>query len=160
MDGCLSNFDDAYQKWLGGKTPTHDSFREAVEDYRIFSKLEPMANASKLIDFMNDLVWDHGIRVEILTSINKVNENQKRIAIEDKREWLYQYWDIDESFNAVDRKEEKSRYATPNAILIDDNVLNCMDFKSNYGRSILHVDALVGETIKDFWKMLETPTGK
>jgi hypothetical protein len=155
MDGCLSDFDKEFLKFLNGRKQTHELFREASEDYRIFSKLEPMDNACVLIERLQLLTHLTGdINIEILSSINRVNDTQKVIAIEDKKQWLRGIG-IKWHTNFVDRKEHKKRYATPNSILIDDNIMNTSDFTSNYGHGIHHMDVFVSETINQVDKIVE-----
>lgn len=155
MDGCLSDFDKEFLKFLNGRKKTYELFREASEDYGIFSKLEPMDNAHVLIErlqLLSHLTGD--INIEILSSINKVNDTQKAIAIKDKKQWLRENG-IKWHTNFVDMKEHKKRYATPNSILIDDNIMNTSDFTSHYGYGIHHIDSFVGTTVNQVDKIVE-----
>lgn len=151
MDGVLSDFDEAYTVFLNGRKENRETFREATEDSRLFRELKPMNNWERLVDRLNSLNDTANINVEILSSVNKVSNNQRAIAVEDKTYWLKQMgieWDR----NFVNCKEEKARYATPNSILIDDNLLTVADFKSNYGYSIFHIDTFMDETLNQMYQ--------
>lgn len=152
MDGVLSNFDESYKKFLDGRKATLETFREATEDYGLFSDLPMLPMAGKLLDVLYALE-DYGYNIEILSSINAVNPTQKERSILQKSEWLIEH-DINWERNFVDRKEEKCRYATPKSILIDDNIRNVSDFASHYGHGILHVDAQIHDTLSDLRKIL------
>lgn len=155
IDGVLADFDKEFLKFLDGRKKTYELFREASEDYRIFSKLDPMDNAYVLIERLKLLTHlTDDISIEILSSINKVSDSQKNAAIEDKRQWL-RGMGIKWHTNFVDRKEYKKRYATPNSILIDDNIMNTSDFTSHYGYGIHHIDSFVETTVNQVDKIVE-----
>jgi hypothetical protein len=141
MDGVLCNFDKAYRA-LDPEKADRKRFREAVLVHRIFEDLEFLPDTQELLNHVSKL---NGIRVEILTSMGTFDVQQGEAAKIQKITWLNNH-NIPYKPNFVRTKEEKSKYATPESILIDDS-RGCIDpFVSKGGHGILHTKS--SETIR------------
>lgn len=136
MDGVLADFNKEYVK-LDPEKQDRQRFRQAVMEYRIFEKLDYMPDAKELLNHVSKL---HDVRVEILTSMGTHDVAQGNQAMFQKMTWL-QVRNIPYLANFVRNKQEKSKYATPTSILIDDSVGCVSPFIAAGGHGILHVNA-------------------
>lgn len=133
MDGVIADFDKAYQSQYGvycRDDPKRDHWEEAVNN-GIFANLEYTPGAIELIKFVEKL----NVRIEILSCIGN-RGNQCQVARQ-KKEWLIAkgfYYRTNFTFT----KREKSDYASPNSLLIDDSS-GCIDpFREQGGHGILY----------------------
>jgi hypothetical protein len=134
MDGVLCNFDKAYRKFDPPKAD-RKKFREAVMTYKIFEDLEFMPDTQELLNYVCKL--DKDVTVEILTSKGTFDADQGNEASRQKQKWLDK-WNIPYKANFVRSKEEKSKYADPYSILVDDSIGCITPFVANSGHGILH----------------------
>ena len=133
MDGVLCNFDKAYRA-IDPEKADRKKFRDAVFMYKIFEDLEFMPDAQQLLNFVSKL---DGINIEILTSMGTFDAVQGNEAKMQKIKWLNDK-NIPYKSNFVRSKEEKSKYATPTSILIDDSTGCIKPFNVAGGHGILH----------------------
>ena len=133
MDGVLADFNKEYTKFDPQKED-RKKFRDAVLSHKIFEKLDPMPDAHELLNHVRKL---HGINVEILTSMGTHEPMQAEEAKKQKLVWLEQQG-INYKANFVHNKQEKSNYATPLSILIDDSSGCIGPFIAKGGSGILH----------------------
>lgn len=136
MDGVLADFNKEYTKFDPLKED-RKKFRSAVIDHKIFEKLDFMPDARELLNHVSRL---HGVTVEILTSMGTHDPFQANQAKHQKLRWLDEK-NIPYKANFVHNKQEKSQYATPNSILIDDSPGCIAPFIEKGGHGILHVNA-------------------
>jgi 5'(3')-deoxyribonucleotidase len=136
MDGVLCNFDKAYRQF-DPKKEDRKKFRSAVMDYKIFEDLEFMPGARELLNHVSKL---ENITVEILTSMGTFDAVQGTAAKYQKMKWLDDK-NIPWRANFVRCKEEKSQYATPESILVDDSIGCIKPFNAKGGHGILHTSA-------------------
>ena len=136
MDGVLADFNKEYTK-LDPAKADRKRFRQAVIEDHIFEKLDFMPDAQELLNHVSKL---HGIKVEILTSMGTHDPFQANMAQMQKMKWLDEK-NIPYKANFVHNKEEKSRYATPTSILIDDSVGCIAPFIAKGGHGLLHVNS-------------------
>lgn len=141
MDGVLADFNKEYVKY-DPKKADRKKFRSAVMDDKIFEKLDFMPDTQELLNHVSRL---NGITIEILTSMGTHDPFQGSAAKMQKLNWLKSK-NIPYKANFVREKKEKSQYATPNSILIDDSIGCITPFKEAGGRGILHHKA--SETIR------------
>lgn len=141
MDGVLADFNKEYIK-LDPQKVDRKRFRSAVLDDKIFEKLDFMPDTQELLNHVSKL---HGVRVEILTSMGTHDPFQGNAAREQKQNWLNRH-NIPYKANFVRNKQEKSAYATPTSILIDDSPGCIGPFIEKGGHGILHHKA--SETIR------------
>ena len=155
MDGVLADFEKRYQE-LFGRTP-----REARDNKEFnpdwtafveggnFATLDTWKDSGKLLSFINDLVKQNLVTVEILSSSGgkKFHEQVK----EQKKKWLRSHG-ITYKANIVPGRKLKKNYADENSILIDDTEDVIEDFNNAGGYGILHKD--VDETIHDVKNIL------
>ena len=133
MDGVLCNFDKAYRA-LDPLKEDRKKFRQAVLEYRIFEDLEWMPDAQELLNHVSRL---RGVTVEILTSCGTFDKVQGDAAKSQKMKWLSDR-NIPYKVNFSRNKEEKSKWATPKSILIDDSAGCVSPFIAKGGHAILH----------------------
>lgn len=133
MDGVLADFNKAYTSL---KTHATDGkrFRAAVMEYKIFEDLAFMPDTQELLNHVSRL---HGVHIEILTSMGTYDTVQGNEAKHQKQKWLDKH-NIPYKANFVRSKEEKSQYATPSSILIDDSIGCITPFVAKGGHGILH----------------------
>jgi hypothetical protein len=141
MDGVLADFNKAYTKYDPLKED-RKRFRQAVLDYKIFEDLDFMPDTQELLNHVSRL---HGVRIEILTSMGTHDPFQGNEAKRQKQLWLNKH-NIPYKANFVRNKQEKSQYATPTSILIDDSVGCIAPFNAAGGHGILHKHS--SETIR------------
>ena len=141
MDGVLADFHKAYDKFDPARTD-RKRFREAVLTYRIFEDLDFMPDTQELLNHVTKL---HKIDVQILTSMGTHDPFQGEEAKRQKLKWL-DGKNIPYKANFVRNKQEKSQYATPNTILIDDSAGCIGPFVAAGGHGILHTKS--SETIR------------
>lgn len=136
MDGVLADFNKEYMK-LDPNKEDRKRFRTAVIDYKIFTHLDFMPDAQELLNHVSKL---NGINVEILTSMGTHDPFQAFEAKSQKLEWLKKK-NIPYKANFVHNKQEKSKYADPTSILIDDSPGCIAPFVAAGGHGILHVNS-------------------
>jgi 5'(3')-deoxyribonucleotidase len=141
MDGVLADFNKEYTK-IDPERADRKRFRQAVMDYKIFTHLDFMPDTQELLNHVSRL---QGIDVQILTSMGTHDPVQGNEARAQKLSWLDKK-NIPYKANFVCNKQEKSKYATPESILIDDSVGCISPFIEKGGHGILHVNA--SETIR------------
>ena len=133
MDGVLCNFDKAYRAYDPYKED-RKKFRQAVLEYRIFETLEMMPDTQELLNHVSRL---RGVNIEILTSVGTFDKSQGEAAKMQKIKWLNDH-NIPYRTNFSRNKEEKSNWAMPNSILIDDSAGCVAPFIAKGGNAILH----------------------
>jgi 5'(3')-deoxyribonucleotidase len=141
MDGVLADFNKEYIKHDPEKKD-RKRFRDAVINDRIFEKLDLMPDAEELLNHVSRL---HGVKVEILTSMGTHDPFQGQCAMEQKMDWL-RAKNILYKPNFSRNKQEKSNWATPTSILIDDSPGCIAPFIEKGGHGILHHNS--SETIR------------
>ena len=141
MDGVLADFNKEYLKHDPEKKD-RKRFRDAVINDRIFEKLDLMPDAQELLNHVSRL---HGVKVEILTSMGTHDPYQGKCAMEQKTTWLSDK-NIFYKPNFSRNKQEKSNWATPTSILIDDSPGCIAPFIEKGGHGILHHNS--SETIR------------
>lgn len=142
MDGVVANFDKAYRTYDPMKED-RKKFRSSVMDYKIFEDLELMPNAQMILNHVS-LMRD--VNVEMLTSMGTFDTVQGSEAKRQKLVWLKKHG-IPYKANFVRSKDEKAKYATPMALLIDDSIGCVNPFTKAGGHGILHSDSSVRETL-------------
>jgi hypothetical protein len=148
----LCNFDKAYRA-IDPEKADRKKFREAVFTYKIFEDLEFMPDAQQLLNFVSKL---DGIHIEILTSMGTFDAAQGNEAKMQKIKWLNDT-NIPYRPNFVRSKEEKSKYATPTSILIDDSIGCIKPFNVAGGTGILHTSAR--ESIEQLSRTIDIISG-
>ena len=141
MDGVLADFNKEYLKHDPQKAD-RKRFRSAVIDDKIFEKLDFMSDAQELLNHVSHL---KNVNIEILTSMGTHDPFQGNAAKQQKLIWLEKH-NIPYKANFVRNKTEKSLYATPTSILIDDSPGCISPFIAKGGHGILHHKA--SETIR------------
>lgn len=146
MDGVLADFNKEYTKYDPLKKD-RKRFRDAVIEDRIFEKLDMMPDAHELLNHVRHLA-NSGINVEILTSMGTHDPFQGQCAKEQKLAWLSKHG-IPYKANFSRNKTEKSQFASPTSILIDDSIGCISPFIEAGGHGILHVNATDSVRILD-----------
>lgn len=148
MDGVIADFDKGYRSIYGCNCrddPNRNHWTEFVEGGG-FANLNLMEDAFDLVKAVTRLQ----ARVEVLSCIG--NRGDQNNVARQKREWLIAkgfYFTTNFTFT----KKEKSDYALPTSLLIDDSKA-CIDpFVERGGHAILHENA--ASTIKQIECMIE-----
>ncbi len=136
MDGVLADFHKEYDK-IDPERSDRKRFRWAVMEHRIFEKLDFMPDTQELLNHVSKL---NGVRVEILTSKGTHDQTQGNYAQMQKLKWLNEK-NIPYKANFSCNKTEKSNWATPTSILIDDSPGCIAPFIEKGGHGILHVNS-------------------
>lgn len=141
MDGVLADFNKTYTKLRTGAPDNSKRFRSAVMDHKIFENLDMMHDAHELLNHVRHLNFKiPGFNVEILTSLGTHNPTQAAESKKQKIAWLKKHG-ITYKPNFVYSKVEKSEYANPTSILIDDSIGCIAPFIERRGHGILHVNS-------------------
>lgn len=143
MDGVLADFHKEYVKYDPDKSD-RKKFRASVMEHQIFEKLDFMPDTQELLNHVKHLA-NSGVHVEILTSMGTHDPIQGAEAKKQKTAWLKAHG-IPYKPNFVRNKQEKSAYATPTSILVDDSPGCISPFIEKGGHGILHHRA--SETIR------------
>jgi hypothetical protein len=146
MDGVLADFHKEYIKYDPDKSD-RKKFRASVMQHNIFEKLEFMPDTQELLNHVKHLA-NSGIHVEILTSMGTHDPIQGAEAARQKQVWLNHHG-ITYKANFVRNKQEKSQYATPTSILVDDSIGCISPFIEKGGHGILHTNASKTNSILD-----------
>jgi len=141
MDGVLADFNKAYTQYDPYKED-RKKFRSAVMEYKIFEDLDFMPDTQQLLNHVAKL---REIDVQILTSMGTHDPIQGAEAKRQKIVWLNKH-NIPYKLNFSRSKLEKSEWATPESILIDDSSGCIGPFVAKGGHGILHSHA--SESIK------------
>jgi len=141
MDGVLADFNKEYTRYDPLKED-RKKFRSAVLEHHIFEKLDFMPDTQELLNHVSKL---RDVNIEILTSMGTHEAMQGDAAKSQKIKWLNEK-NIPYRANFSRSKEEKSKWATPTAILIDDSVGCIAPFIEAGGHGILHTNS--SETIR------------
>ncbi len=105
-----------------------------------FATLPLMPDTKYLIDRLDEICADHGIEIEILTSVNTTNPDSVKAVTAQKTEWLAQHG-INYPVNTVCISSHKGEYATPDSLLIDDSATPIESFLLHGGQTIAHINA-------------------
>lgn len=111
MDGVIADFDKKL-----AELPPDLTFGEMVMEHKIFSQLDLMPNADKLLHL---LFKELDVNVEILSSMGTYNKKISAQSVIQKEEWLDRHG-IFCKRNFVHAARLKANYATPYSIMIDD----------------------------------------
>lgn len=135
MDGVITDLDlDMVNDWKqDGKF--HEHFTKFIEN-KGFEKLGLKEDARLLLNYLNEL----GVSVTILSSAGNPQNGLYPEVARQKKKWLLDH-NINYPAIVVQSKEYKKDYAEPGALLIDDTLSNCKDFKEAGGTSIFHGSA-------------------
>jgi hypothetical protein len=145
MDGVVANFMKEYRAYAHSDLHDREKFRKSVMEYKIFEKLEKMPHADLLLHRVSifDPRW---VQIEMLTSMGTHRTEQGAEAKRQKLAWLKKHG-ITYKANFTRNKEEKSLYATPTSILIDDSIGCIEPFVAKGGLGILHKDENIQKTL-------------
>ena len=159
MDGVLCNFDKQFEKITGTPTKEYeakygtDKFWDEIikEGSEFWSTMDEMPNFDYYKKELLQLSTDGRFKVKVLTSTSAdkiLRTHPKEEAVNfirdiefGKKQWIKQHWNnpIPIIFSGSGRG--KSKYATPNSILIDDLTPNVEAFIASGGSAIIYTDA-------------------
>lgn len=157
MDGVVADFMKSYaplqkeHNVLDHSAHDHKLFVATISTQPLFLNLEPMADATVLLEGIARFAKEYDVSVEMLTSVGTDDPALGNKVANEKRQWLAKHG-ISYKPNFVTRKKEKSLYATPMSILIDDS-WGCIDPFHNAGGKVIHHKSAV-ETLIKLDKML------
>ena len=136
LDGVICNFNERFEEFMH-ETPKEfeykygtEEFQEAVLEHgtEFWAKMNWTADGKELWHFLRK----YGPNI-----LTKPLDPDK--SVKGKMEWIIRNLGKDVSFNFA---QDKSIYATPNSILIDDNPDWCYDFRKAGGKAILFKDSI------------------
>ncbi|MCI4436114.1 MAG: hypothetical protein JHC33_04805 [Ignisphaera sp.] len=135
MDGVLADFD----KWKEEHAKTHpkiltdksEFWREAAKVDHLYLHLDPMPEASMLLEYLHSL----DIPLAILTALPKRTSIPD--AEKDKRVWNRKFAGNLE-FNVGPYSTQKQRFSGEGLVLIDDKMQNITEWKQRGGIGIFY----------------------
>ena len=140
MDGVVADFDLAVQTILGRDSRVDQRYPESEWNklrahQRIYRDLKLCAEANILVNGVQALAKEHGLRVLFLTAVPK--DNDFPWAFTDKIEWARRYFpDIPVWFGPY--STDKQIRSCPDDVLIDDRVSNIDEWRDQGGYAILY----------------------
>lgn len=152
MDGVLADFDKYYYR-NSRHSFEFEEFRNAVMNESLFTHLPEMPYYDVFISGIYDLAYKHGYDVEICSSVHSLEPEMKRLASEQKTQWLRKHGLPNIKTNFVERKSQKANFATKDSILIDDSIECIAYFEEAGGTAICHKE--VTSTLKLLQGILE-----
>jgi len=158
MDGVIANFEKRYEE-LFSQTPAEGrDLKQFGRNWPIFvngdnfATLEKWPGADELLEFVEYIRNNHGVEVEILTSSGGHTFHDEVSG--QKTRWLATHG-ITYKPNIVPGRVHKSKYATPDTVLIDDTPDVIENFNAAGGIGILHKD--LGQTFEQLKTLLKIP---
>jgi hypothetical protein len=144
MDGVLADFDRFAIEKLGKKFdtfPDSASAWAAMKEYEdVYFHLEPMIDASNLVNGIYSLQNNFKFRIAVLTAIPKIGRIPN--ARQDKIYWLSRHFPaLLGDFNIGPHAEHKQYHCRALDVLIDDSEKNIPQWESKGGYGILHTTA-------------------
>lgn len=144
MDGCISDFDGAFENLFGFKTSqTEDNvIWSKIEGYgktRFFAEMPWTIDGKELWDY----VYNNFLEVKILTALGKTDAIDGGKGSKGKRLWLLKNIPIlqDSDIIMVSNKHKKRHYSKPDDIIIDDREIVVQEWNKKGGIGILHKTA-------------------
>lgn len=130
MDGVLADY-YSHIKHLPNTT-----FRQKVLTHKIFEELPMLSLAQNLIKILTEYQFEWpDVKVEILSSGGSYKQDIYDEAVRQKTVWLDHYG-IKWKKNFTHCGESKGKFAASNVLLIDDNAVNCINFRWNEGEAL------------------------
>lgn len=156
MDGVIANFEKRYEE-LFHQTPAEGrDQKEFGRNWPIFvegdnfANLEKWPGADELLEFVEHIRQNYGVNVEILSSSG--GQRYHNEVSDQKTRWLAKHG-ITYKTNFVPGRVHKSKYATPETVLIDDTPDVIENFNAAGGIGILHTD--LGKTFEQLKSLLK-----
>lgn len=138
MDGVLADFIVGYKKHYIDKNidkvPTEELIadKKSFADVHLYRDLPLFKDAKRLVKYVETL----DVEIKVLTSVGKYSSKGNAI---DKVIWLKKYFPKYASkFHYVTKSADKSNYAAPDALLIDDREKSTKPFKAAGGKVVLY----------------------
>lgn len=148
MDGVIADFLSSYLI-LGERigmpvkppytdnTRNPDLFRKAVLEHNIFEDLNLMPKATELLELIRMKEQKYNLNIELLSCLNSREPDVISKAREQKLAWLQKH-NINWKANFVLSNEEKSLFAKPTSILVDDSMSCVIPFINKGGLTVLY----------------------
>ena len=156
MDGVVADF-EGYAEAVVGHRPkrghrysTDDWFKICVDE-RIYSKLELMPDAVKLVDELKKIANDKEMNLAFLSAVPR--ENNMQWVFWDKTHWIKKRFPGIPLFLGPYTVDKKSHHKQENDVLIDDRISNIEEWESVGGKAILYKDD-VADTLRQLRRML------
>lgn len=147
MDGVLSHFEKAFRVYNPEYKWDRKVFHQAILEGKIFETLEWMPNGERFIEEIRKIEQDYVVHIEMLTSCGTSDKVINPEVARQKTQWLADHG-ITWKPNFVSNKLEKSTYATPHRILIDDHAGCTGPFVEKGGVAFQHLDSDYMATIQ------------
>lgn len=148
MDGVIADFDKAYNEYLEGKPDNSETFRKAVTEYEIFTKLDRTPWFNDLIRALKQFEYLYDMKILILSSVGTNRAYEGGEAAKQKERWLLE--------NGIPWKSIfvaggtlKGDFGNVNSVLIDDTSRCVEPFIKNGGKGILFTGDRVNEIIEE-----------
>lgn len=130
MDGVITDLDLVMVSSWKHDGKFHEYFTKFIKD-KGFEKLGLKEDARLLLDYL----VTSKVKVTILSSAGNPQDGLFKEVEKQKKNWLKEH-DIKFKAIVVQSKEDKKKYAKKNALLIDDTLVNCTDFRDEGGVAI------------------------
>lgn len=136
MDGVLTDWEKQFEKTFGVPVETYEAEHGKEQRYNLVKSHSP--NFYATMPWMSDGKILYNFIKEFPTEI--LSHATDPECKQGKEKWLSDN-DITLKQNLVPNREDKAKFANPNAILIDDRKDNIDEFVNAGGIGILHTDA-------------------
>lgn len=143
MDGVLVDFDSEYQKRFDISLETRNQMASEyfwkvfnTNSKNFFLEAPPYQDTIKSVSTIRELSIEHKFNLEILTALPKMSRYPS--AKFEKRAWLVMHGLDLIPFNVGPFAEDKHKHCQKGDILIDDNVLNIVQWNDSGGIGIFH----------------------
>jgi hypothetical protein len=154
LDGVLASFEGKYAELYPG-VDIHDrvQFNKNVRTFAQIGFFKVLPRIEYGIKLLTEL-YDQGYNVEILTA---VGDFDYEINAEHKRIWVYDNIPFPIEVNTVHKWFNKSLFANPDTLLIDDRQEGVDNFIEFGGNSILFAENL---SVTDITNIIENKCNK
>jgi 5'(3')-deoxyribonucleotidase len=145
LDGVLADYDLGYLRLTGGQPGEKGALKAA--------RLKPFPRFFRDLPLMLDAMQLWSYLKPYQPSILSAASNWVPASHDDKRDWVARHFQLaGPKVIIVDNPNQKYKYCTQGAVLVDDNSVNCLAWEKASGIPILHKSA--AETIRQFEAVL------
>jgi len=138
MDGVLFDFIVGYKKHYIDKNIDKVPTEELIADKKSFADVHLYRDLPLFKDAKNlvKLVEKYDVEIKVLTSVGKYSPKENAV---DKVISLKKHFPkLASKFNYVTKSKDKSKYAAPDVLLIDDREKSTLPFKAAGGQVVLY----------------------
>lgn len=134
LDGVMADYEGEYRRLTGADPNEKGKIK--------FSRFKPFPNFYRHLPLLPDAMTLWHFLKPYDPHILSAASNFVKTSRQDKYEWVHEHLHLSgPKVIVVDYPNEKWKYCTKGAILIDDNAKNCAEWEHAGGVAILHTSA-------------------